>query len=950
MILRALSAQGIRCFRNRIQLAEMDPAVNIIHGPNEAGKSTLVMAISLALFNRYRAQGQEIRELCPWGTRLYPEVGLEWESGGRRYRLEKRFLNQAHSSLYEWNGREFVLLAEGDEADEEVYRIMQARFPQRSTRGLTPRENWGLARSLWMLQGREHYSWPGTSEEVRDRLRRTLGSAVLGPADRRLIQNLSQAYQQIFTPKRGDVQVGSALDLAERELAGWEEKLKAAKETLSQAEARRQELEHWQDKLAALQAQSQRLVEEERKLEEEVKQYRDHLQQFHEAEKKYQALAQEVARLTQERSEANQLRDQIRDLEAEIKEQQGAAEALMARTGQLQLELSASEARQRQVEELAKSRRQELDQALLVKELVAERSQLEDEFKRLMTLEGQAQELKQIQAELDREPFPQAEVVRRAEGWQRQLDGLEAEIRAAGLKVELDFERQVEVSWQTPSSQGSQLVVPGEPVSFEFADQAMLALPGLGRICIRSGAKDLQKLIAERGRIAGELEACLAQYRAKDLEELRQKEQRGLALKQRAQELGRQQEEALRSAPPQVTNLADYRAWLEQRQRDWESKWENGGRPDVSAGAPDAGWLASLRQEVGRLEQEREGLNQKLSQLREQLSRSNQEMAKLQSLMAGLEGQKKTAQEGLEKKLAAYGGELMRLERAWQEAVGKREEQKVICDRLKAKLPPEDQNPEIRAQRLREQLNQVQEEARRAGEELGRIRGQLETLGAEGPYSQVAILEEKCELARREAEKERQKARVIKLLHQLVSARRQQMMQEMAAPVSQEVNRLFWAMTGEVAGAGASGQASNQPGARAAASGATLTPAAGGREVELSTSDLSLAGVRIGTGEVVSPEVFSGGTQEQLGLAMRLTLGLFLAQGERQLVVLDDPLINTDPERCRRVLEVLKQATSRLQFIILTCDPDRYQDLPGKRFAIGPSTLHQASDGHEHFA
>lgn len=936
MILRALSAQGIRCFRNRIELTGMDPAINIIHGPNEAGKSTLVMAISLALFNRYRAQGQEIRELCPWGTKLYPEVGLEWESGGRRYRLEKRFLNQARSSLSEWNGREFVLVAEGDEADQEVYRIMQARFPQRQTRGLTPSENWGLARSLWMLQGQEHYAWPTTSEEVRDRLRRTLGSAVLGPADRRLIQNLNQAYQQIFTPRRGDVQTGSALDLAEKELASWEEKLGVAQAALSQAEARREELDHWQGKQAGLQVREQKLLAEERQLQEDIKQYRDYLQRFNEAEKNYQALAQQAAVLGQDRSEVRQLGERLKDLDARNKEQRQKAEALQATLGKLRGELSASEARQRQVEEQAKSKRQELDRALLLRELVAEQGQLENEFKRLSTLEGRVRELEQIRAELGREPFPQAPVVRRAESWQRQLDGLEAEIRAAGLKVELEVEHEVEVSWQTSSGQGSQLVRPGEPARLELADQAVLVLPGWGRVRIRSGAKDLQKLMAEREKVAGELQACLAQYRAKDLEELRQREQRGLTLDKRAQELGREQEEALHQARPQVKGLAGYRAWLEQRQGDWQKKWESAGRPDLSAGVPDPEQLAGLRQEVTRLEKEREGLNQQVSQLRQQVSRSEQEAAQLQSQMAEWVGEQKSSQERLEKKLATYGGEANQLERAWQEAVRKRDEQEIRLNDLKAKLPPEDQNPEARARKLREELNQVQEEARRAGEELARIRGQLETLGAEGPYSQVAVLEEKCELARREVERERQKARVIKWLYQSVNARRQEMLQAIAAPVGREVNRLFWAMTGEMAGAGAGGGASTEPGAGAAAPGATLTATTGGREVELSASDLSLAGVRIGTSEVVSPEVFSGGAQEQLGLAMRLALGLFLAQEERQLVVLDDPLINTDPERCRRVLEMLQQATSQLQFIILTCHPDRYQDLPGQRFAIAP--------------
>ena len=39
--------------------------------------------------------------------------------------------------------------------------------------------------------------------------------------------------------------------------------------------------------------------------------------------------------------------------------------------------------------------------------------------------------------------------------------------------------------------------------------------------------------------------------------------------------------------------------------------------------------------------------------------------------------------------------------------------------------------------------------------------------------------------------------------------------------------------------------------------------------------------------------------------------------------------MNTDPERLPRVLELIKEKTDRLQFMILSCHPERYVDLPG---------------------
>jgi exonuclease SbcC len=74
-------------------------------------------------------------------------------------------------------------------------------------------------------------------------------------------------------------------------------------------------------------------------------------------------------------------------------------------------------------------------------------------------------------------------------------------------------------------------------------------------------------------------------------------------------------------------------------------------------------------------------------------------------------------------------------------------------------------------------------------------------------------------------------------------------------------------------------------------------------------------------------------------MSVRLALGHFLGQVERQLVVLDDPLVNTDPNRLERILNLLEAASETLQIVILTCHLDRYQDISGKRFHIREAML-----------
>lgn len=81
----------------------------------------------------------------------------------------------------------------------------------------------------------------------------------------------------------------------------------------------------------------------------------------------------------------------------------------------------------------------------------------------------------------------------------------------------------------------------------------------------------------------------------------------------------------------------------------------------------------------------------------------------------------------------------------------------------------------------------------------------------------------------------------------------------------------------------------------------------------------------------VEPDHISGGEQEQLYLALRLALADILTEEEPQLVVLDDVLLATDTARLSRILALIEERRRRMQFLILTCHPERFSALSGAR-------------------
>lgn len=96
-------------------------------------------------------------------------------------------------------------------------------------------------------------------------------------------------------------------------------------------------------------------------------------------------------------------------------------------------------------------------------------------------------------------------------------------------------------------------------------------------------------------------------------------------------------------------------------------------------------------------------------------------------------------------------------------------------------------------------------------------------------------------------------------------------------------------------------------------------------EVEV-TKDLSVAG-RAMDGSNVPFESLSGGTREQISLISRLACAMIVSKGGGASLILDDALGYTDPERLKLMGAVLAKAGKECQIIILTCVPDRYNNV-----------------------
>ena len=123
---------GIRCAD-----LSFEHGLNVLHGPNEIGKSTLVNAMRCALLLQHGATAA--RDFEDWHTDQPPEVELTFETGPQRiWRVRKSFGKGAEGSSYldfSRDGKTFTQDAKGREVDGRIRDLLQWGLPEPGGKG-----------------------------------------------------------------------------------------------------------------------------------------------------------------------------------------------------------------------------------------------------------------------------------------------------------------------------------------------------------------------------------------------------------------------------------------------------------------------------------------------------------------------------------------------------------------------------------------------------------------------------------------------------------------------------------------------------------------------------------------------------------------------------------------------------------------------------------------------
>lgn len=890
MILLSIGVRAVGPFRGEARLADLQPGLNILAAPNETGKSTLFQALHHGFFTSYKTNDRALKDLAPWSTNLGPAIDIEFQHGPLRYRLRKSFLSGHSCSLAEWTGTRYEPKFQDEDADQFVRDLLLGAKPEK---GAAKPEHAGLARLLWVPQGRDALSAPTPGLAVSTRIRASLGTVVADPAEERLLDRLQDQYSDTYTAGRGQEAKGSALAKERERLGERTRKLGEIREHLQDLRTNVENLAKHEDRVRSLDSRVKGLKADIARLEGEAAAVSKLKADLRVAETELRSAQERAGTCTADLSTYRARAKRLSELAGENPGKQDASLAAAQLAEKLGGELRAAEAALTSANSELDKAREAYDRAAKQRKARADAEQLARLQSRRDRVTEAAHKVADLQLRAQAAPpVPEADR-REAAQLQQELRELQAQIRATGISVVFDLDPPRRVTFEGSEGPGGGEAAPGAPVEAFTLDALEAEIAGVGSIRVKSGAgsaKDLKQQAVVKESL---LQGLLGRHGVASVEQLEQRVADRHALDAEAKAAG----DVLATLLEGHASAAALQQAVVDLETGLATRLATLG---LTAGAlatleiPDEAQLeAAGKVARARRDEQVSGVEGLKARLKEAEDRAKAIAADLAASL----GEQQSAQDIVRQVLSRYAGGVADLEAQASQAQSRSQElQQQVAD-LASRLPAPDADPEVLLALCKHQAEQAAAEHQKEHDLAIGLKAVVESESARGLYQQEATLEEEVAQLQESVARLDARGRAVKLLLGLAEERQRRQSTGLVGPLADRATALWQSVTG-----------------------------VSGRQVVFG-DDLSLRGVHVaGAERPVDP--FSGGAREQLFLVSRLALGEVLARDGRQFMVIDDSLVNSDPVRRDRLVEVLQDAAQNLQIVILTCDGERYRHLP----------------------
>lgn len=895
MILESLELENWKLFREPRRF-EFEPGFNLLVGPNESGKSTLLKALTILFFRGTTSTGGELAGLQPYRSSLAPKGSAVFQYQNQTCRLTKQYLRSPSSLLEIARGGRFERTYEGSAVEELLRRVCSS--PNTSDgRG----DQRGLYHALWYLQYEKAIPERWT-EGVKQGLGTVVDMAARSPEERRLDSALKKEYTRHFTPK-GSRYKHAPVNVFDEELRDAELQYRNCCDEYNELVGLRTMMKSLQEQhdlaqesLAKVKADSDALAPALAQIpvwEEEVRQ---RSAQVDEKEKESKALEDDLAAYTERLITIREGEDECRGFTGRMQAAETAAlTARAASTAQL------GEIAER-IEPALESLRSKARAVRTVQEYrryQGERDGLASHQTAIGDVEARIQLLEEDRKSIS---VPEPSLLAQWRKDSGEIQRLKAQVDGGAVHVEIELEE----GQQTP-------IVAPEPMRTDgfllLTAPTTITFPGVGSIRISGMSEDIQTSRETAERLKQHLAEELDRYDAESLDVLDERSKQALQVDLEKKGLDQRRAElvAVRSAEDAAARIAVLDAALGSLEAGSADALKAYG--PLSAEELSAAGRSCDADEVALTEEKRRRSTESAEQLatagRADTER-NEAAISLATAELTLKGQRDLNNAILDKH-----GDLDRLrsnsETAKQALNGLRiETERFVGEKRKeiARLRSEEEH--IATEKLECEQNE-----RLAGDAHLKAKERYDTLSERDLEGEKELFEQEVTLAERRYTAARKQADAILALTEMVQRVEAEQTDAIGRPLQEQVRCWLPTVTdGRYTG------------------------------IELDPRNLTPEKIYNERYEGMFPlSDLSFGAHEQVVILLRLALGVVLSQKERQLVVLDDRLVNADPVRRENLCSVLKDvAKDSCQIILATCDERPYE-------SIGGAVIHMPEDG-----
>ena len=890
MKLRKLSVNQFKRFTVPTQLGELGDGLNLVVGPNELGKSTLLNALRAVLFERYSSRARPIMALQNDRSGAAPVVELVFEVSGAEYTLTKRFVRSPHARLQCPDGT----LLEADAAEDELRNLLG--FAEAGNRGATS-ETLGMWGVLWVQQG-QSFGRPDLPDSALASLSAGLESEVGTVLGGRRGRELPQVIEQ----QRGEL-VTAARRQPRGEYKDTLDHISELEQRLGEQQQQHREMSDTLEKLAAAEARLRRLDEggQDRIDQEELTEAQDQLGEVMRNDLQLEAARSELQNRQGQLKQAQRAQSERASRRAELKTDQEQLRQESERLEELQEHERESLAALDELRQAVTNAEADVEIAMQseanwrgILDRISRFAELNDLLRRQSDVEASQERLADAQRQAEQIQVTD-ESLQRIRQAAEIADKANAQLRVAATRINFDIPSDglagIEVD-------GAPLTDP--PTTVEAVEPVAITIPERGRILIEPAVVDRDQLLRAEREAQAELRAALSAVGAQSLADAQilRDERRDLEVTASA---ARQELERLApsgSAPtlqPRIDELRESLAALPSEgetvqlpKRDHAEAALNSAQTELQKARDEeriareavderARAVSELSVEVRTLHNTVDSQTE-LNERRDERLRSDAEAVSDQQLAAASD---KAAQAVTEQ----------------QQTVSALEEERSASARPQL---------EARISRLESAIEQRASSRVDSRIESVRLRERIEVHDSAGIDESIEHTQHELEQATRQRDRFGRELEVLDLLADTLRAAESEAKERYLAPV---VNRVHPYLQ-------------------------MLFPNA---EIGMD-EDLNITGMSRRAGYEESFDHLSMGTQEQIAVLVRLAFAEMLVdQGAPAAVILDDALVFSDDQRMRLMFDILSHAAQRVQIVVLTCREQLFEGLGAHQVQLTPA-------------